>query len=119
LGSAVNLSQLPSQSRFTGNDHNSSSGDNKKIRAHLLINGKVQGVYFRQNAVIVAARNNVKGWVRNLQDGQVEVLLEGSQSDVGQVIRWCNTGPTNAKVISVDVKYEKYVGEFEEFKISY
>jgi acylphosphatase len=119
LGSAVNLSQLPSQSRFTGNDHNSSSGDNKKIRAHLLINGKVQGVYFRQNAVIVAARNNVKGWVRNLQDGQVEVLLEGSQSDVGQVIRWCNTGPANAKVISVDVKYEKYVGEFEEFKISY
>src|SRR5690348_190528 len=91
----------------------------RKFRAHLLINGKVQGVYFRQNTVIVAARNNVKGWVRNLQDGQVEVLLEGSQSDVGQVIGWCNTGPANAKVISVDVKYEKYVGEFEEFKISY
>lgn len=109
------MSQLPSQIGFTGTDHN----NNKKIRAHLLINGKVQGVYFRQNTGIVAARNNVKGWVRNLEDGQVEILLEGSQSDVGQVIEWCHTGPANAKVVNVDVKYEKYIGEFEEFKIDY
>jgi acylphosphatase len=118
LGSGVNLSQLPSQIGFTGNDHNKSN-NNRKIRAHLLINGKVQGVYFRQNTEIMAARNNVTGWVRNLEDGQVEILLEGSQLDVEQVIEWCHGGPANAKVVNVGVKYEKYVGEFKEFKINY
>ena len=90
-----------------------------KVRAHLFVNGKVQGVYFRQNTGIVAVRNNVKGWVRNLEDGRVEVLLEGYQSDVEHVIEWCHTGPANAKVISVDIKYEEYIGQFEEFKINY
>ncbi len=117
MGSGINLSQLPSQIGFTGKDHDKSD-NNRKIRAHLLINGKVQGVYFRQNTEIMAARNNVTGWVRNLEDGQVEILLEGSQSDVGQVIEWCHKGPANAKVANVDVKYEKYVGEFKEFKIN-
>jgi acylphosphatase len=106
---------LPSQSGFTGIEH----PNNKKVRAHLLINGKVQGVYFRQNTGIVAARNNVKGWVSNLEDGRVEVLLEGYESDVRRVIEWCHTGPTNAKVIDVETKYERYIGEFEEFKINY
>jgi len=49
----------------------------------------------------------------------VEVLLEGYESDVRRVIEWCHTGPTNAKVIDVETKYERYIGEFEEFKINY
>lgn len=93
--------------------------DNKKIRAHLFIAGKVQGVYFRQNTMIVAAKHGVTGSVRNLKDGRVEVILEGSEIDVGKVIEWCHVGPPDATVNDVDIKYENYTGEFQEFKVSY
>lgn len=55
-------------------------GSEEKIRAHVFILGKVQGVYFRHNTRIVATRCGVKGWVRNLQDGQVEAVLEGDEN---------------------------------------
>jgi acylphosphatase len=93
--------------------------DNKKIRAHLFIDGKVQGVYFRQNTMIVAAKHGVTGLVRNLKDGRVEVILEGSEIDVGEVIEWCHVGPAKATVSDVAIKYENYTGEFQEFKVSY
>ncbi|HYY65785.1 MAG TPA: acylphosphatase [Nitrososphaeraceae archaeon] len=93
--------------------------DNKKIRAHIFIVGKVQGVYFRQNMRIVSARHRVTGWVRNLKDGRVEAVLEGDDIDVSEVIEWCHAGPPKAKVEDVDIKYEKYTGEFREFKVDY
>ena len=83
------------------------------------MSGKVQGVYFRQNTQIIANRYNVSGWVRNVKDGRVELVLEGNEIDVTNVIKWCNIGSPNSKVENVDVKYEKYVGEFLEFKINY
>ena len=91
----------------------------KKIRAHLFISGKVQGVYFRQNTRIVSSRHGVTGCVRNLKDGRVEVILEGNETDVGEVIEWCQVGPAKATVDDVDIKYEKYTGEFQEFKVNY
>jgi acylphosphatase len=57
-------------------------GSKEKIRAHLFILGKVQGVYFRHNTRIIANRFGVKGWVRNLEDGQVEAVLEGDEINV-------------------------------------
>ncbi|MGB7639030.1 MAG: acylphosphatase [Nitrososphaeraceae archaeon] len=93
--------------------------NNKKIRAHLFISGKVQGVYFRQNTRIVASRHKVTGSVRNLKDGRVEVILEGNETDVGEVIEWCHAGPTKAIVDDVDIKYQKHTGEFQEFKVKY
>jgi acylphosphatase len=93
--------------------------NNRKIRAHLFISGKVQGVYFRQNARIVASRHKVTGWVRNLKDGRVELILEGNEIDVGEVIEWCHAGPAKATVDDVDIKYQKYIGEFQEFKVNY
>lgn len=110
----VILSSSPSS--FTRKDYDNS---NKKIRAHILVLGKVQGVYFRQNTRIVATRHGVTGWVRNLKDGRVEVLLEGYEAEVGQVIEWCHAGPPKATVSDVDIKYEKYTGEFEEFRVNY
>jgi acylphosphatase len=95
------------------------TNDNKKIRVHLLINGRVQGVYFRQNTKIVASNHGVNGWIRNLKDGRVHVLLEGNEAAVGKVIEWCQVGPTDALVNYVDIKYEEYTGEFQEFMISY
>jgi acylphosphatase len=92
---------------------------NKKIRVHLHISGKVQGVYFRHNTRVVASRHNVTGWVRNLEDGRLEVVLEGDEVDVGDVIKWCRIGPPEAKVEHVNIQYENYTGEFNEFKVNF
>ena len=88
-----------------------------KIRAHVFVQGKVQGVYFRQNATVVAKRNGITGWIRNMIDGRVEAILEGQEVDVCTVIEWFHTGPPKAIVNEVVVKYEKYIDEFTDFKI--
>lgn len=95
------------------------SENNKKIRAHIFIVGKVQGVYFRQNTRVVANRHKVTGWVRNLRDGRVEAVLEGNEMDVSELIEWFYAGPPKAKVDDVQIKYESYVGEFQGFKVNY
>ena len=90
-----------------------------KIRTHVYITGKVQGVYFRQNMRNVARKHNVNGWVKNLKDGRVEAVFEGEEDNVHQVIEWCHIGPTGARVDDVDVIYEEYRGEFDSFDIIY
>jgi acylphosphatase len=94
------------------------SDSKKKIRAHVFIIGKVQGVYFRQNTKQAATRRGVTGWVRNLPDGRVEAIFEGYNADVNEVIEWCHVGPAKAKVEDVDVKFEKYTGELANFTIN-
>lgn len=91
----------------------------KKTRAHVFVIGRVQGVYFRQNTKQVATRHRVTGWVRNLPDGRVEAIFEGDDTDVNEVIEWCHIGPPKAKVEDVDVKFQKYTGEFAEFDVNY
>ncbi len=66
---------LPTSSQFPADDKGSNNKNNKKVRAHVFIRGRVQGVYFRQNTMIVATRHGVMGWVRNLKDGRVEAVL--------------------------------------------
>lgn len=90
-----------------------------KVRAHLIISGKVQGVYFRQNMKQVAKKHNVTGWVMNLKNGDVEAVIEGEEKDVNEVIEWCHVGPSNARVEDVKVKFEEYKGEFDSFEIRY
>ncbi|MFQ5969979.1 MAG: acylphosphatase [Nitrososphaerales archaeon] len=91
----------------------------KKIKAHVFVKGRVQGVYFRQNLRVVAKRHKVDGWVRNLKDGRVEAVLEGDELKVSEVIEWCHAGPRGAKVDDVDVEYEIYTGGFNCFKVLY
>ena len=91
----------------------------KNIRVHLIISGKVQGVYFRHNTQKIASQHNVTGWVRNLESGQVEVVLEGDEINVGDVIKWCKVGPLGAKVEYVDIHSESYTGEFTRFNVNY
>ncbi len=90
-----------------------------KIRTHVYITGKVQGVYFRQNMRNVARKHNVNGWVKNLKDGRVEAVFEGEEDNVHQVIEWCHIGPAGARVDDVDVIYEEYRGGFDSFDIIY
>ena len=60
----------------------------KQQRVHLLVSGKVQGVFFRQALKVVAKKNNVLGWVRNLKDGCVEAIIEGDNKSINSVIEW-------------------------------
>ncbi|MGE5781938.1 MAG: acylphosphatase [Nitrososphaerales archaeon] len=87
------------------------------IRAHLIISGKVQGVYFRKYTQEISIKNKVSGWVRNLKNGNVECILEGLPSNVEKVIEWCHIGPKNSRVDKIDINYETYTGEFQGFKI--
>lgn len=89
------------------------------VRAHVLISGHVQGVFFRASTQRQASICGVKGWVRNLPDGQVEALFEGDQAAVERVLAWCRAGPANAYVSDVDVRYEAYRGEFTRFSVRY
>ena len=92
-----------------------------KIRANVIISGRVQGVFFRMETMRAAQRFGVCGWVRNLRDGTVEALFEGEKSQVDAILDWCNQGPANAHVTDVKKEIEAYSGdgEFNEFKIDF
>lgn len=85
------------------------------IRAHLIIEGRVQGVGYRANTRRMANKLNIRGWVRNLRNGDVEVLVEGPEVEVQKLIVWCHRGPTSAYVSKVKVEKSEANGEFEAF----
>lgn len=75
------------------------------VAAHLVISGRVQGVWYRASAREAALRFGVTGWVRNLPNGDVEAFAEGNRDDVERFIDWCRQGPPHARVDRVDVKW--------------
>ncbi|MFQ6025573.1 MAG: acylphosphatase [Nitrosopumilaceae archaeon] len=90
-----------------------------KQRVRLFIKGRVQGVFFRQAVKVTAKKKKVTGWVRNLPDGRVEVLVEGDDVAVSGVVEWCHAGPANARVEDLEIRNEKYKGEFSKFEVMY
>ena len=87
-------------------------------RAHLRIHGTVQGVSFRAYAREQARRLTLKGWVRNLPDGDVEAIAEGPPAEVEAFLAWCEKGPPEAEVESVTLSDpEPATGEFSSFEI--
>ena len=91
----------------------------KQQRVHLLVSGKVQGVFFRQALKVVAKKNNVLGWVRNLKDGRVEAILEGDNESINSVIEWTHIGPANSCVDDIEVSNEEFKNEFSTFDVLY
>jgi acylphosphatase len=91
----------------------------KKVRAHTIITGKVQGVFFRMETQRAARSHRVSGWVRNKIDGSVEAMFEGAEADVRATLAWCKEGPPRAMVSNVDVTWQDYTGEFETFEVTY
>ncbi|MFC6826642.1 acylphosphatase [Halopelagius fulvigenes] len=87
-----------------------------EARAHVFISGDVQEVHFRDNVHETARAHDVKGWVRNLDDGRVEALFEGSEEDVETMIEWCKRGPVKADVTDVEVEEGKPQGDLEDFE---
>lgn len=89
------------------------------VRVHLYISGRVQGVYYRRNAMQEAKRLGLTGWVRNLPDRRVEAVAEGDGEHVEDFIRWCRKGPPLAIVRDVEVHREPATNWFETFEIRY
>ena len=90
-----------------------------KVRAHVFVSGRVQGVFFRYETRQLARRVGVTGWIRNLPDGRVEAVFEGEKDAVEQMIEFCRRGPPAARVDKVEVIWEPYKGEFNSFTIRY
>ena len=89
----------------------------EKLRARVVVTGRVQGVWFRGTTCEQARQAGVRGWVRNRRDGAVEAVFEGDRQAVMQVLSWCYRGPTMARVDNVDVTWEKPTGEFAGFDL--
>ncbi|MGD9275852.1 MAG: acylphosphatase [Candidatus Pacearchaeota archaeon] len=87
-----------------------------KKSVRVYINGTVQGVFFRMFVKENAERHNVKGFVRNLEDGRVEVFFEGDSENVNKMIELCKKGPRHSVIRQVEVKPERFQG-FKVFKV--
>lgn len=84
---------------------------------HLLIKGRVQGVFYRATAKEKAVEAGVKGWIKNTPDGNVEAIATGSRESINTFIEWCKKGPSGALVTSVEITNleERF---FNDFRIS-
>jgi len=87
-----------------------------KKSVRLYIDGVVQGIFFRSFVKENAERYDVKGFIRNLEDGRVEVFIEGNTDNVNKLIELCKKGPRHAKIKKVDIKAEIFQ-DFKSFKI--
>jgi len=86
-------------------------------RAHVIIKGIVQGVYFRAETKDAADGVGVTGWVRNRPEGTVEAVFEGQRDKVKAAIDWCWKGSPASRVEDVAVTWESYQGESDRFVI--
>ena len=76
------------------------------VRTHVVVSGRVQGVFFRDSIRRLAEEHGVAGWVRNTWDGTVEAVLEGEPDAVDRLVGFCREGPPGARVENVDVSAE-------------
>lgn len=86
-------------------------------QVHCVVRGRVQGVFFRASAQREAKRLGLTGWVRNLSDGSVEIVAEGEDERVRELLQWAQHGPSAARVDRVDTRWRSYTGEFADFRI--
>ncbi|MDQ3791219.1 MAG: acylphosphatase [Actinomycetota bacterium] len=91
------------------------SGDRE--RAHVYVSGDVQGVFFRDSARQRAGELGLAGWVRNLPDGRVEAVFEGTREKVTEMVRWCEEGPPHAGVEDVEAEFEAPGEDLDGFEV--
>jgi acylphosphatase len=90
----------------------------ERIKAHVIISGRVQGVFFRMETKKAAEQIGVSGWVKNNFDGTVEAEFEGGKQNVVSMLEWCRKGPPLARVANIDMAWKEYKGEFSDFNIT-
>ena len=81
------------------------------IRRRVIVEGHVQGVFFRQSCQRKALSSGIAGWIRNNYDGSVEAALEGDADAVERIVSWMRVGPTGAVVTGVKIIEEDLLGE--------
>ena len=86
-------------------------------RLHLVIRGRVQGVSYRYSTVQQARALGVAGWVRNLNNGDVELVGEGANEALEALVAWCSNGPPLAVVDDIEVTWLDATGEFVGFRL--
>lgn len=86
-------------------------------RMHVIVSGRVQGVFFRAYTRETALALKLTGWVRNLPDGRVETVFEGEDTNVQSMLEWCKKGPPHAIVNELEASEQTYTGEFRDFRI--
>jgi acylphosphatase len=89
------------------------------LRARLFVKGKVQGVGYRAFAARVASQRGLCGGVRNLDDGRVELEVEGPKDQILILIEHVKTGPPAARVAAVEVEWSPATGRFSDFRVWY
>jgi len=91
----------------------------EKAKAHVFIDGRVQGVFYRTFVRELAHDLGLNGWVRNLRDGRVEAVFEGDKKMVERAIKECYIGPPGARISNIDAKWESYEDEEKGFTVRY
>ncbi len=90
-----------------------------EVRAHLFIEGRVQGVFYRAFTRDIAHNLGLRGWVRNLHNGRVEAVFEGKKELVDKAIKGCYAGPPGSSVTNIEVKWETFIGDQKGFVVRY
>jgi acylphosphatase len=91
----------------------------QKARVHIFVLGQVQGVFFRAETRTKAKELGLFGWVKNLENGRVEILAEGEKEKLEKLVEWVKEGPALARVNGIQVEWQEYKGEFSQFEIRY
>jgi len=89
------------------------------IQVHLIISGRVQGVFYRYSTQREATRFGLTGWVKNLRNGDVEAVIEGEEGLVEEMIKWCWQGPPGARIQDIKIERKPSTGDFSDFLIDY
>lgn len=89
------------------------------LAKHILVEGHVQGVFFRKNTRQKAIEFQITGWVRNTDDDKVEIFAQGNNEDLNNFIEWCKTGPSKASVINVIINEINVDSAVKDFSIVY
>jgi acylphosphatase len=88
-----------------------------KAQVHIVVSGRVQGVFFRGAAAQEARALGLSGWVRNLLDGRVVILAEGERRNLEMLLAWAHQGPSAARVEGVEAEWSEYEGKLHGFEV--
>lgn len=88
-----------------------------KAQVRIVVDGRVQGVFFRAAAAQEARGLGLSGWARNLPNGRVEIVAEGERRTLEMLVAWAHQGPPAARVTGVEEEWSEYVGKFSGFDV--
>jgi len=88
-----------------------------EIRVRMIVRGRVQGVFFRRAAAEQARALGIIGWARNLDDGSVELVGEGTRDTLEALLAWAHQGPPHARVDQVEARWEPWQGDLLQFQV--